>query len=545
MAAKHVAVRCTDNFFHQVQQTLHALVYLQQPEQHDTRATIVLTREDDNTDFIRELAFGCGRATVTTMATVPLEDDQHLDLGGGDAAMLAISKGWTAWLVPMLQRRTTAGSCTVWSQGTPGPTSLRTDAVVANVCPELVLARVQLRERPTIAVYINTVSTDPDVIAYYTRAVALLPARAAVVVFSDSADTMRQCMRCVWLRALRDDTYFATGLTGAVMLTAMARCSHHVIGCTHADWDDAFAWALWAPLFAEAWFAPLLPVVVAPDDWCIALPANKGAHSAHAVLARPYWRGASGCCDLQQGPAPWQPLVSVCIPAYSMHGRGAEFLEGALRSVRAQTYGNMQVLVCDNSLRDPSLQAVCDKYPSVVYLANARGRGALAPNFNHAVDFAAGLVIKPLLQDDVLVGPDAIAALVRALVQERREPGLPGPAWAAGASMHHDGHGRDLHRVHTPRDAPVSEWLCGRNSVGSPTAVAWTVSAVRFLPSLFNLVDTVCYAQLKAGCGPPRVVPTPVCSICLWEGSVTSTHLSTSLHTQELAVIAATVQKPQ
>jgi hypothetical protein len=509
--AKHVVARCTHDFFGQLRQVLRGLVYLQHPDERDTQAVIVLEDTDDNSDFIRELVYCSTRARVVAAWA---GDDPPLD---GDAGCdRAIADGWAEVLCPLL-RGMVAGV-------TPSPTCKRTDAVLACLCPELVSTRVRLRERPAIAVYIGTYTDEHSTIAYYQRAVALLPPRAAVVVFANSPDTMQRCMHSVWIRALRHDTFFATGMSGACMLIGMARCSHFVMG------SDA-AWCVWAALFAEAWFAPLLPVVVVPNDW----------RTTPQALARPFWRTEDGCGDLQRSDkSAWQPLVSVCIPVYSMHGRGAKFLEAALHSVTAQTYRNLQVVVCDNSLHDPSLQQVCAKHPEVVYLANARGRGALAPNFNHAVDFAAGLVIKPLLQDDLLCGPDAVGALVRALMREDGE-GLACPAWAAGVSLHHDGSGRSLHREHAPRDAPAAEWLRGINTIGAPTAVAWTATAVRFLPSLFNLVDTVCYAHLKAECGPPRIVPSAVCSICLWEGTVTNTQLSAALHAQELMVIATAV----
>jgi len=53
------------------------------------------------------------------------------------------------------------------------------------------------------------------------------------------------------------------------------------------------------------------------------------------------------------------PVLSVCIPAYGMAGKGALYLRDALQSIVAQDFADLEVIVADQS-DDDALAAVCD-----------------------------------------------------------------------------------------------------------------------------------------------------------------------------------------
>ena len=92
-----------------------------------------------------------------------------------------------------------------------------------------------------------------------------------------------------------------------------------------------------------------------------------------------------------------QPLISVLIPTFD-YGR---FLATAVDSVLAQTYPNVEVVVCDNASTDDTAE-VAARYandPRVRYVRNERNIG-LVPNFNRALALARGEFVLWLSADD-------------------------------------------------------------------------------------------------------------------------------------------------
>jgi glycosyltransferase involved in cell wall biosynthesis len=102
-------------------------------------------------------------------------------------------------------------------------------------------------------------------------------------------------------------------------------------------------------------------------------------------------------------------LVTVCIPTYN----GEKFLREALRSVKEQTYRNIEVVISDDNSQDATLQ-ICREFqqsvdfPVFIYNHTPAGIGA---NWNNCVKNANGEYIKFLFQDDVLL-PDCIERLL-------------------------------------------------------------------------------------------------------------------------------------
>ncbi len=103
------------------------------------------------------------------------------------------------------------------------------------------------------------------------------------------------------------------------------------------------------------------------------------------------------------------PSVSVAIPAYS-----PRFFEQSLASAIAQTYANLEIIVCDDSAGN-EIEEITQRLAltrKVRYLRNPvrlRGRG----NYAKCFAVAGGEFIKYLNDDDVLM-PDCVQRLVEA-----------------------------------------------------------------------------------------------------------------------------------
>ncbi len=111
------------------------------------------------------------------------------------------------------------------------------------------------------------------------------------------------------------------------------------------------------------------------------------------------------------------PLVSVGVPVFN----GEAFLEDAIRSVLAQTNGDLELVVCDNASSDRTAE-ICSDYasgdPRVRYFRNPRNLGAAA-NYNLAFGHARGRYFKWLAHDDRML-PSFLAKTSRVL-EERPE----------------------------------------------------------------------------------------------------------------------------
>ena len=108
------------------------------------------------------------------------------------------------------------------------------------------------------------------------------------------------------------------------------------------------------------------------------------------------------------------PRVSILIPAYR-----ARFFAAALASARAQTYGALEIVVCDDS-PDESIarivSAIADE--RIRYVRNPARLG-FEGNFTECLRQARGELVK-FLNDDDLLAPQCVAALAGAFDFEPR-----------------------------------------------------------------------------------------------------------------------------
>jgi glycosyltransferase involved in cell wall biosynthesis len=103
------------------------------------------------------------------------------------------------------------------------------------------------------------------------------------------------------------------------------------------------------------------------------------------------------------------PLVSICIPAYN----GANYINKSITACLAQTYTNIEVIVCDDGSTDATFSLLNEwmqKDKRVKVFKNSSNLG-LVGNWNATLGHASGEYIKWLFQDDWME-PTAIAEFV-------------------------------------------------------------------------------------------------------------------------------------
>ncbi len=113
-----------------------------------------------------------------------------------------------------------------------------------------------------------------------------------------------------------------------------------------------------------------------------------------------------------------QPLVSIIIPCY----RHETFLDDCLNSILAQTYPNIELLICDDCSPDHSYEKILSyqerldaKFDRVVILKNEVNCG-VTKNVNRMLKLAKGEFVKTLASDDCLA-PDAILEMASYLFE--------------------------------------------------------------------------------------------------------------------------------
>ena len=136
------------------------------------------------------------------------------------------------------------------------------------------------------------------------------------------------------------------------------------------------------------------------------------------------WTDALTPIDWQQGPALIRatcrsallsaPLVSIMIPTYNRPVYFSETLAGAL----AQTYPNIEVIVCDNSTDDRT-EVLMRDYQDDMRVRYVRNKGAKtkAENFMPFEHLAQGEFLQWCMDDDILL-PDKITQMIDAFLCE-------------------------------------------------------------------------------------------------------------------------------
>jgi GT2 family glycosyltransferase len=118
-----------------------------------------------------------------------------------------------------------------------------------------------------------------------------------------------------------------------------------------------------------------------------------------------------------------EPKVAVIICNWNKK----DYVLNCIQSVKASSYTNYDLIVVDNASTDGSAEAIRTAYPNDVLLVNRENLGGTG-GFNTGMKYAmnrGGYDYLHLLDNDVVVAPDAIAQLVNAL-ENAPEAGVAG-----------------------------------------------------------------------------------------------------------------------
>jgi glycosyltransferase involved in cell wall biosynthesis len=213
-------------------------------------------------------------------------------------------------------------------------------------------------------------------------------------------------------------------------------------------------------------------------------------------------------------------MISICIPAYEMQGRGVEMLRELIASIRMQSFADYEIVVSDDGGVERLVQEMSpswypnDGHPDSIFGARlVKGKPGAAANLNNAIDHARGDIIKPMFQDDQFLEPDTLQKIAD-VFQDRDLFWLACTSRNVGESGFRD----DTH-VPYPHNS-LEALRQGENTYGSPSAMAWRRNDLRFDVNLHWLFDCEFYARMAERYGVPAFVDTPI-FIRQWSGMAT------------------------
>jgi len=111
------------------------------------------------------------------------------------------------------------------------------------------------------------------------------------------------------------------------------------------------------------------------------------------------------------------PKVSIALPVYN----GEKYIEQTIKSVIAQDFDDLELIITDNRSEDRTKQICLDLAATdqrIVYIENPHNLGA-APNYNAGYQLARGDYLKWCAHDD-LISPNFISACLSALEADPR-----------------------------------------------------------------------------------------------------------------------------
>ncbi|WP_212629062.1 glycosyltransferase [Pseudomonas sp. KB-10] len=127
------------------------------------------------------------------------------------------------------------------------------------------------------------------------------------------------------------------------------------------------------------------------------------------------------------------PLVSVLISSYNH----ADFIEASIRSVYAQSYPNIELLVVDDGSRDGSVEVIRQLQAELGFDFVAQANKGLCTTLNEMIGRSKGRYIAPLGSDDVML-PERFSLQVP-FMEQHPETGI-----CAGGIVLIDGDGKPL-----------------------------------------------------------------------------------------------------
>lgn len=204
-------------------------------------------------------------------------------------------------------------------------------------------------------------------------------------------------------------------------------------------------------------------------------------------------------------------MISICIPCYEMHGKGVQYLNILLDSIKEQTYQDYEIIISDHS-RDDNIQNLVHQYEKTLYIRNEIKIGNSSSNINNAIKNSKGNIIKPMFQDDFFCNKNCLANI--AIVGESRN-------WGAIGFNHVDGDSFNFYRSIMPRYN--NRIITGVNTIGAPSVIFFKNDNNYFDENLIWLMDCEFYERLYRKYSYPVTIQDIGVTSRLWGNSVSNT----------------------
>lgn len=191
--------------------------------------------------------------------------------------------------------------------------------------------------------------------------------------------------------------------------------------------------------------------------------------------------------------------ISIAVPTWESHGRGAEFLDDLIRTVRIQTLTDWEIIVSDHS-EDNEVKNVAKFYEgnnvNVKYIRNKEKKGNISFNTNNAINHCSGEVVKVLFQDDFFYDDEALEKIYTSLIQSEKD-------WLVCGCNHTQSDGHDFYWKMMP--CWNDDIIRGVNSISSPSVLAFKNNKVseRFDENIRMMMDVEMYYHLDKNHGQP------------------------------------------
>ncbi len=221
-----------------------------------------------------------------------------------------------------------------------------------------------------------------------------------------------------------------------------------------------------------------------------------------------------------------RPHISVCIPTYEMHGKGADFLRHNFDKLLSQTFKDFDIVISDNA-KDDSIKKVCGEYKNkltIHYFKNEDPLHGMSSNVNNTITKATGKIIKILFLDDFLYTNTALETIAKNF-------NLETDLWLATGCIHTTD-GCTFEKIHSPN---YNKYVySGKNTIGSPSVIAIkNDSPLLFDTNLSWLMDCDYYTRYHTQFGKPKIINQPLIAIRLGEHQITNTEATKSLRARE------------
>ncbi len=195
----------------------------------------------------------------------------------------------------------------------------------------------------------------------------------------------------------------------------------------------------------------------------------------------------------------FKPTISICIPTYEMHGKGAGFLAYSFDILKKQTYQPYEVVISDHSQND-NIKNTCEAYAdslNILYLRNTNKPGNSSANTNNAIKNASGDIIKILFQDDFLYDEHSLEQIASGF-------DMSADNWMVTASEHSID-GEHFYRPFYPKYN--NKIHIGENTISSPSTLTVKNDApLLFDENLIWLMDCDYYKRCYDAFGEPKIL---------------------------------------